>query len=383
MANTFNLTGTFKDAENNPLHVGGYIIFRVTSVGADPDTNFTYPRKPVEFLVDANGEISGTLWTNGNSDTTTTYEILFPDGQVVEVILPDTIVDDATVDIDEILINYQVTTSGTQAVTLDAAKVYTDALANDPSSNPSFAPVEWRSDLGLDIGVDVQAYDDQLSDIAGLSPTDGGIIVGDGLNFILETGSTARTSLGLGSSDSVTHGSLALTTALPITSGGTGGSSASSARTSLGVEIGTDVQAQSDVLSDIDSMGAPTADGEFIVATGAGTFAYESGSTARESLGFPTNAVKLTTSVVVTTYTALVTDSVLLCDNSAGVTITLMAAATAGDGFEISIKNAGAEGTVTIDASGSETIDGDLETIILAQYDSLALVCDGSNWHII
>jgi len=37
-----------------------------------------------------------------------------------------------------------------------------------------------------------------LVDIFGLAKTDSGIIVGDGTNFVLETGATARTSLGLG-----------------------------------------------------------------------------------------------------------------------------------------------------------------------------------------
>jgi len=45
----------------------------------------------------------------------------------------------------------------------------------------------------------VQAYDAQLADIAGLATTDGGFIVGNGTNFVLESGATARTSLGLGS----------------------------------------------------------------------------------------------------------------------------------------------------------------------------------------
>ena len=40
--------------------------------------------------------------------------------------------------------------------------------------------------------------DAQLQDIAGLAVTDGGFIVGDGSNFVLETAGTARTSLGLG-----------------------------------------------------------------------------------------------------------------------------------------------------------------------------------------
>lgn len=38
------------------------------------------------------------------------------------------------------------------------------------------------------------------------------------------------------------------------------------------------------ILEDLDTLGAPTADGEFIVATGAGVFAYETANTARTSL---------------------------------------------------------------------------------------------------
>jgi hypothetical protein len=42
------------------------------------------------------------------------------------------------------------------------------------------------------------------------------------------------------------------------------------------------------VLEDLDTLGAASADGEFIVATGPGAFAYESGNTARTSLGLGT-----------------------------------------------------------------------------------------------
>lgn len=53
--------------------------------------------------------------------------------------------------------------------------------------------------LGSDaIGVSVQAYDAQLADIAGLTPTDSNFIVGNGTNFVTESGATARASLGLG-----------------------------------------------------------------------------------------------------------------------------------------------------------------------------------------
>lgn len=48
--------------------------------------------------------------------------------------------------------------------------------------------------------VGAQPADAQLTDIAGLTPADGAFIVGDGTNFITESGSTARTSLGAAAS---------------------------------------------------------------------------------------------------------------------------------------------------------------------------------------
>lgn len=47
-----------------------------------------------------------------------------------------------------------------------------------------------------------QPLDAGLTDIAGLAVTDGNIIVGDGANWVAESGATARTSLGLGTGDS-------------------------------------------------------------------------------------------------------------------------------------------------------------------------------------
>ena len=56
-----------------------------------------------------------------------------------------------------------------------------------------------------------QGLDAQLTDIAGLSPSDGGFIVGDGSNFVLESGATARTSLGLGSMATQAANNVAIT----------------------------------------------------------------------------------------------------------------------------------------------------------------------------
>ena len=53
-----------------------------------------------------------------------------------------------------------------------------------------------RTSLGLQIGSDVQAYNAQLADVAGLAPTADNFIMGDGTSFGLVTGSAARTALG-------------------------------------------------------------------------------------------------------------------------------------------------------------------------------------------
>jgi len=122
-----------------------------------------------------------------------------------------------------------------------------------------------RTTLGLVIGTDVQAYDAQLADVAGLSPTDNGVIIGNGSNFVVESGATLKTSLGLtiGTDVQAYDAELAaiagLTSAankgIQFTGSGTAAvfdlttagkallddADASAQRTTLGLVIGTDV----------------------------------------------------------------------------------------------------------------------------------------------
>jgi len=106
----------------------------------------------------------------------------------------------------------QITSIGTIATGTWAATDVAVTHGGTGSSTASGA----RTNLGLAIGSDVQAYDAQLADVAGLAVTDGGFIVGDGSNFVLESGNTARGSLGLGTGDSPTFTGLTLSGNLEV-----------------------------------------------------------------------------------------------------------------------------------------------------------------------
>lgn len=85
-------------------------------------------------------------------------------------------------------------------------------------------------------------------------------------------------------------------------------------------------------------------------------------------------------------YTVTVADhgKVINVDSTGGaVDITLPAAATAGNGFHVTVKAAEVSNTITVDADGSETIDGATTRTLDALYQTETYVSDGSEWYVV
>jgi hypothetical protein len=77
-------------------------------------------------------------------------------------------------------------------------------------------------------------------------------------------------------------------------------------------------------------------------------------------------------------------NTIQLCDATSGnVTVNLPAASGASEKVFTVKKTDSSSNTVTLDGNASETIDGATTFVLSAQYQSITVACDGSNWFIL
>ncbi len=95
-------------------------------------------------------------------------------------------------------------------------------------------------------------------------------------------------------------------------------------------------------------------------------------------------AASLAVSTKTTTYTAQVTDDVILCDTSGGGWTLALYAVSGTTGKRLIIKKTTSDtNTLTINPNASETIDGQLTQPLYAQYEEITIVSNGSTWEIV
>lgn len=107
---------------------------------------------------------------------------------------------------------------------------------------------------------------------------------------------------------------------------------------------------------------------------GVGTSSPKSMLDVNGSLGTKVSAITANT-------TLDINYSVVLCNSSSAMTVTLPAAATC-SGRQYTIKNINT-GAVTITPNGSETIDAETFYKLSQQYDIISIVSNGTNWNIL
>lgn len=77
-------------------------------------------------------------------------------------------------------------------------------------------------------------------------------------------------------------------------------------------------------------------------------------------------------------------DDIVLADANGGAITVNLPASASNTHKTYTIKKIDSSGNaVTLDGNGSETIDGSTTHALSGQYDSVTIVCDGTEWHII
>lgn len=129
-------------------------------------------------------------------------------------------------------------------------------------------------------------------------------------------------------------------------------------------------------------LGTSNVDNSTIEVSGGNLQVKDAGITDAKIASVASTKVSNTLETKSADYTVTTADNNKVFLVSGTSTLTLPAAATAGSGFILTVKNTDASNTVTIDGNSTETIDGNEVTELKSQYATTQLISNGSAWFI-
>ena len=136
--------------------------------------------------------------------------------------------------------------------------------------------------------------------------------------------------------------------------------------------VGTTRKIQVDADTEYTLPATDGSSGDFLKTDGSGTTSWDTVTATAPANTYATKT---------TSYTATTSDD-FLAGNAAGGDFTIALYAASGNaGKVITILNTGASGSVTVDGNASETINGAATFELTKRYQTVTLVCDGSNWN--
>jgi hypothetical protein len=296
---TTTITGTIHGVNNSAL-ANKWISFRLVQLGTDSTATITVAQSVDSVQTDSNGDFSIDIWDNGTSGKKSVLEITVEGSRAEFVIIPE---GTASIELWDLIENYQADGSTSGQVPVESALFVrkSNNLSDLGSASTS------RTNLGVSIGTDVQAHSATLdATTASFTTADESKL--DGIEALADV--TDATNI------AASGGYIAGGTDVALADGGTGASDTSTARTNLGLVIGSDVQEHSLILdattasftaadkskldgiealadvtdaTNIAASGGYVAGGTDVALTDGGTGASDA-PTARTNLNVPSNA---------------------------------------------------------------------------------------------